>query len=145
MAVVRLAHVLAASGDFKLPVVARIAPDLRVDALGEYFGGIPNISESNIERRKAKPHQVRRPEIADHAAFDHRLNHRIAIVEGNPYLAAALQRLPRRHDIEARQERIDTRHEKFGERVEMIGCVPQRNRLMPASGRKSRSKAKGAA
>src|SRR5258708_27342914 len=99
MAVVRLAHILTASGDFKLPVVARIAPDLRVDALGEYLGGIPNISESNIERRKAKPHQVRRPEIADHAALDHRLNHRKSLVEGYPNLAAAQRCFARCHDV----------------------------------------------
>ncbi len=57
-----------ASGYAKLPSKAGILPDLRVDALGEYFGGVPGILKSDVKRREAKAHQVGSAEIADQAA-----------------------------------------------------------------------------
>src|SRR5258708_6243857 len=108
------------AGDHKLPIKAGITPNLRVNALGEWFGGIPNIREANIKWREAKAHKVRGPEIADHAALDHRLDHRIALIEGYPDLAAAQRGLARGHDVKIRQQRTDARHEQLREREALL-------------------------
>src|SRR5580693_3205945 len=70
--------------------------------------------------RETKAHEVRGPEVADNAAFDHRLHHRITLIEGYPDLAAAQRRLARRDDIEARQKRGDARNEQFRERETLL-------------------------
>src|SRR6266568_8107629 len=77
------------SGYIQITIEAGIAPNLRVYAHGEYIGGIPDILKANVKRREAKAHDVGRPKVADHTALDHRLHHRITLVEGYPDLAAA--------------------------------------------------------
>src|SRR5580693_7843180 len=74
--------------------------------------------------RETKAHEVRGPEVADNAAFDHRLHHRITPVEGYPDLAAPQRRLARRDDVEARQKRGDARDEQFRECETLLsqGC-----------------------
>src|SRR6266480_195699 len=113
----------SSSGDRELAVKAGITPDLCADALGEYVGSIPDICESKVKRSEAEAHDVRRPKIADDAALDHCLHNRIALVEGDRYLAAAQRRLARGHDIHVRQQRGDAGDEKLGKRETLL---PQR-------------------
>ena len=54
-------------------------------------GGTHGLREAVVERRKAEAHQVRRAEIADHAARDQRLHHCIAFAMGEADVAAALR------------------------------------------------------
>ncbi len=92
MAVVRLARkslFRTASGYVKTPIKADVAPHFCVDATGEHFGSIPDILKSHIKWRESETHEVGRPEIAYHTAFDHRLDDRIALIEGYPNLATA--------------------------------------------------------
>src|SRR6266576_4543109 len=93
------------SGDIQITIEAGIAPDLRGYAAGEYIGGIPDILKANVKRREAKAHDVGRPKVADHTALDHRLHHRITLVEGYPDLAATQCCLAGCHNIKARQKR----------------------------------------
>src|ERR1700722_5747606 len=59
-----------ALGNVEHPAEAGDAPDFPGDAISEYFGGVPDILEPDVKRCKTKPHDVGRPEITDHAAFD---------------------------------------------------------------------------
>src|ERR1700722_14833591 len=103
------------SGDGMALVVARIAPNLAADAIAQQFGGVPDIDEAEIGRREAEPYDVGRAEIADPAAFDHRLHDGIAFVESDRDLAAAQRRLTRRQNREFGQQRCDAGDEKIGQ------------------------------
>src|SRR5665213_66823 len=108
----RLTALEIRSGHLKPPAKSGIAPDFGMDAVCNNFGGVPDILVSDVERSEAEAHEVGRTKIADHPAFDHRLDHGIAAVERDAYLAATQPRLPRRHDLKVRQQSVDPHHEK---------------------------------
>ena len=67
---------------FARSLEARLVPFARCKDLGEDFGGAHHLGEAVVERREAEAHQVGRAEIADDAARDQRLHHRIAVAGG---------------------------------------------------------------
>ena len=55
---------------------------LLLENVAEDFGGADDFAEAVVERREAEAHQIGRAEIADYAARDQRLDHRIAFRDG---------------------------------------------------------------
>lgn len=56
---------------------------------------IPDIDVTQVERRKAEAHQIRRPKIADDTLTDELLNEGIAIYMGKRDVTAPALGLPR--------------------------------------------------
>nr|GEU28320.1 hypothetical protein [Tanacetum cinerariifolium] len=61
-----------------------------VEDILEHHHRVPHVPVTGVQRRKAEAHHLRFAVVADHAARDQRLHHRVAVRMGHADLAAAL-------------------------------------------------------
>src|SRR3954471_11413240 len=81
-------------------LILRPPPNLARDHLLDELGCLHHLGLANIQRRDAKPHNVRRAEIADHAAGDEGLHRSVAPVESERDLRAAALMRARRNKLQ---------------------------------------------